>query len=226
MNGKISIATELSQPDQYKATGSIAVPLGYRFGLQADVGYSDNEIDGLGNVAAPSAGVHLFWRDPSQGRLGLYGEWLHLNAEGGSDFQLGGFDAEKYWDRVTLAAFVGASDGDLVDTQFVSRASFAYYPTDDLQLQIGHLHILDSHTLFVGGEWAIKPIEAAATSLYLDASLHEGGDTSVMLGLRLYLGKKNRTLIQRHREDDPQSILVSNSVFHIEGLLARYNLPH
>ncbi|MEZ5890424.1 MAG: hypothetical protein R3D52_09310 [Xanthobacteraceae bacterium] len=43
-------------------------------------------------------------------------------------------------------------------------------------------------------------------SLFANGSLLENGDGAVMGGLRVYFGQRDKTLIRRHREDDPSSV--------------------
>jgi hypothetical protein len=40
-------------------------------------------------------------------------------------------------------------------------------------------------------------------SLFASGNVSEGGDGAVLGGLRLYFGQQPKTLIRRHREDDP-----------------------
>ncbi|MBX9827399.1 MAG: hypothetical protein K2Y27_20700 [Xanthobacteraceae bacterium] len=59
----------------------------------------------------------------------------------------------------------------------------------------------------LGGEWGF----AIPGTIHMGAAFAESrlasGDSSVWAGLRMYVGQKSKSLIRRHREDDPVNVL-------------------
>ena len=209
LNGKLSIAGGGTKPGYdfpsffgfdddfeagFKASGSVSVPLGHRFGFQADgtLGAVQEEVYG-------HAGAHLFWRDPSFALLGAYGSWTvwdDLNA-----YRLG-VEGEYYFDRVTFSGVIGAEWGD-VDEGLFTIADLNYYATDDLKLGIGHRYTEEAgHALALGVEYQANWFGWTGMSLFADGRVGEDDYQSIFAGLRLYLGE-DKSLIRRHREDDP-----------------------
>lgn len=128
----------------YGGAGSVSVPLGYRFGLQIDGIVAGANLDVGGDASLAGTSGHLFWRHPSIGLLGLYGNYLHADAFGGVDVFAGGVEGALYLGRFTLEGVVGAEGGD-VDTRVFDVAKFSYYATDNLKLSVGHTYVLDTH---------------------------------------------------------------------------------
>lgn len=206
LNGKLSIAGGGSRPGYdiffvdddfeagFKASGSVSVPLGHRFGFQADgtLGSLNEEVYG-------HAGGHLFWRDPAFALLGAYGSWTiwdDVNA-----YRLG-VEGEYYLDRVTLSGVVGAEWGDVDDGLF-TIADVNFYATDDLKLGVGHRYTEEAgHALAIGVEYQTGWFGRSGVSVFADGRLGEDDYQSIFAGLRLYLGE-DKSLIRRHREDDP-----------------------
>jgi hypothetical protein len=212
LNGKLSIAGGGTKPgfdipfappfidDDFeaglKASGSVSVPLGHRFGFQADgtLGVVQEEVYG-------HAGGHLFWRDPSFALLGLYGSWTIWDEV--DAFRLG-VEGEYYLDRVTLSGVAGAEMGDVDDGLF-TIVDVNYYATDGLMLGIGHRYTEESgHALALGVEYQTGWFGRSGVSLFADGRIGEDDYQSVFAGVRLYLGE-DKSLIRRHREDDPPS---------------------
>ncbi len=223
INGKLSFEHGIDGDGSLGGTGSLTVPLGHAFGFQLDVGVVDREHDTLDDATVYRGAAHLFWRDPSKGLIGLFGDYIHFDLYEGFDVYAGGVEAAVYFDRLTLHGVVGVTEGDFVDSEFFSRARLTFYPTDDLSIHVGHAYAHDEHRMLFGAEWGFAGRAGAATSLFLQGDLAEDGDTSMLAGLRLYLGQRDKSLIRRHREDDPPAALGSetdtNYDFLIEYLL-------
>lgn len=200
--------------DFYGAASSVSVPLSFRYGLQIDGIVAGAETDAEGNVTAAGTAAHLFWRDPSVGLLGPYGHYLHVDAFDGVDVFTGGVEGALYLGRFTIEGIAGAEGGsaDLgalgdvnFDTRFTDVAQLAYYPIDDLKISIGHSYLFGANSLLFGGEWGLPTGHGTMTALFVSGSASEAGDATVLGGLRLYIGQRDKTLIRRHREDDPPS---------------------
>lgn len=203
------------------AIGSFSVPVGHSFGLQVDAGFGSLDWSALPgfDITLGGAGLHAFWRDPDRALVGIYAHYVNVDF-GPIDFKTFryGIEGELYLDRFTIEAFVG---GDTVNGPFGIGETFfnaqligAYYVTDNFRLNAGVVHQFDDTFGLIGGE-AMLPFGANMASLYANGLI--GGDqTTVRAGLRLYFGESGKSLIARHREDDPYSKLLD--YFGIKGI--------
>jgi hypothetical protein len=196
----------------YGAGGSLTMPLGFRYGLQIDGIAASADTEALGDVTVAGVPAHLFWRDPSAGLFGLYGHYLHGDIFSGADVFAGAFEGALYLGRFTIEGIAGAQGGkaDLgalgdvnFDTRFIDVAQLAYYPIDDLKISIGHSYLFGTNSLLLGAEQGLPTGHGTMAALFVDGGVAEGGDATVLGGLRLYIGQSDKTLIRRHREDDP-----------------------
>ena len=204
LNGKITYTNSIDGSDISMFSGSIAVPLGHSFGLQIDGAFMpDISVEGLGDSSLYGVGAHAFWRDPNRGLLGLVGHISHADFLDGIQFYTAAVESEKYWDQLSLENFVGFTKVDFRDADFLSRSTLAYYPIDNLQFYVGHFHAHGFHGLRLGSEWSLGSRAGATPAIYADAAIIEGGHTSITAGARVYFGQSDKSLIRRHREDDP-----------------------
>ncbi|WP_454683825.1 hypothetical protein [Ancylobacter moscoviensis] len=197
--------------------GSLAVPLGDRYGFQIDALGGMAEENGIAGAAA-----HLFWRDPEVGALGLYGSYLYGTADWGFDSNgfansgmydfKGGLEGQLYLGQFTLQGIVGVEwnnfgSGDAFGYYGQSEARFfddirlAWYATDDFKLSIGHRYTNGANQLVGGLEYLADFGGGTAASLFLDASYsterpdygyygdhYSGDDFTVLAGIRVYFG--------------------------------------
>jgi len=220
LNGKIAVygGWQDDQVDDggiFGVLGSVSVPLGHRFGFQADAQLAAVEDDIFGRL-----GGHLFWRDPSKGLLGIYG-----SVEGYDDTNFDAWriaaEAEGYFDRVTLRMMAGFEDvnfgggggggGGGVDSELFALADIAYYLNDDLKASLGYRHMNDTHMAAAGVEYQLQNgFFGSGTSIFAEGRVGENDYAAAWAGVRLYLGAGQKTLIRRHREDDPASFDETN----------------
>jgi hypothetical protein len=204
----------------YGGTGSLSVPLAQQWGAQIDGGVGSLD----GSAWSRGAG-HLFWRDPSIGLVGAYGSYFHWNGIGALTIprigvNVGRFAAEGeyYWSRWTFHGLAGYETVRLnvpnvanlagllsIPNRFFDSGSASYYLTDDFKLSIGHLYIYGRNGLTLGGEYGFALGGGRMASLFADALLAESGNNAVLAGFRMYFGQRDKSLIRRHREDDPAS---------------------
>ncbi|MEM9331615.1 MAG: hypothetical protein AAGA53_09835 [Pseudomonadota bacterium] len=191
--------------DGFFVEGSISVPVGQQFGLQIDGAHVnlDEDID----VSLSAIGGHFFWRDPSVGLLGIYGEYKEygnlietsmIAAEG--EFYKDQFSFEWYAGQENLQTPFGDSDF------FAGEALAAFYPTENSRIHAGVRRRIETTSFVVGGE-IMADTGGVAPSLFVRASVGDDDTTSVIGGLRIYFGSGPKSLIQRHREDDPTNRL-------------------
>jgi hypothetical protein len=205
----------------YGTNGSLSVPVAQQWGLQLDGGAgSDKGIGAFGGAG------HLFWRDPSIGLLGTYGSYSHWNGRdllaltsvgvvslGQISVNTGRFAAEGeyYLSRWTLSGLVGVETVSInsgvlpfsVPNRFFDSVLASYYVTDNFKLSIGHLYTFGRNGLTLGSEYGFALGGGRMASLFVDALFAEGGNNAVLGGVRFYFGQRDKTLIDRNRQDDP-----------------------
>jgi hypothetical protein len=217
-NGKIGVFTgSLGGDFTLGAAGSLAIPLAQQWGAQVDgmVGSADS-------ASFYGIGGHLFWRDPGRGLLGLTASWVGWNRTdtvtlpfrqfddvaqiqdvSGADVGKVGVEGAAYLGRISLEGAAGYQFGS--DTGFAGRATIAFYPTDDLRLDIGVMQLAGADAAFRGGaEWSPA---GHAFSLFASGLARSSDNWSVLGGAKMYFGSGQKSLIQRHREDDPENLL-------------------
>jgi hypothetical protein len=208
----------------YAATGSLSLPLAQQWGVQID-----GAIGSLVNSGFSRGAGHLFWRDPSVGLVGAYGSYSHWNGIGALNIprigvNIGRYAAEGeyYWSRWNFHALAGYETVRLsvpnvaglagllsIPDRFFDWVSASYYVTDNFKLAIGHRYCIGRHELTLGSEHGFALGGGSMASLFAAARLAEHGDNVVLAGLRFYLGQRDKTLIDRHRQDDPEDDSMS-----------------
>ncbi len=208
----------------YGAVGSVTMPLGNRYGLQIDGVRTNFDSRFEGNVAGDGVAAHLFWRDPSVGLLGAYGHYLHSGASLNSEaftvnLFAGAAEGALYLGRFTIEGVAGVQGGqtDLeaqgkfdIATRFFDAVYLSYYPTDNLRLSLGQSYALGQNGASVGAELGLPVGGGGGTmpAIFATGRVSESGDSAVMGGLHIYFGQRNKTLIRRHREDDPTFVAL------------------
>lgn len=208
INAKLSFGGAVTEPQIYGAAGSVTLPLGHRFGLQFDAAAAEVVGTAIGDVPIFGVAAHGFWRDPSRGLIGIYGSYARADVSGGFDFFALALEGAYYWERFTVEGHAGFAEDDL-GSDFYETVRVAYYPTDSLRLHAGHAYSFGENRFLFGGEWAFGGTGGMAASIFADGGVDEDGEANVVAGLRFYLGQSEKSLIRRHREDDPTSFGLS-----------------
>jgi hypothetical protein len=202
-NGKIELDLGLvTDPDNatFRAAGSLSLPVGDAFGIQGDLG-----VESIGGEWSTGAALHVFTRNPASYLVGVA---AGVVVSDGSTLAAIGPEAELYLDRVSLEGWAGWAslnydDAFLDDeTGFFAVGDLAYYATDDWRLSIGGASILGTESLKLATEYQLTgfglPISATAELRGFDT-----GSVSAKIGIKGYFGDPDKTLIDRHRQDDP-----------------------
>ena len=220
VNGKVSYAGGgMNSSDGHNFEGSVSFPIADKFGLQVDALYSRIDSDDF-----YGGGGHLFWRDPNIGLIGLAGGYLfHEDVD---TFQVG-IEAEYYLKQFTFGAFAGVGSInystavpfiDTSPTHFVGRAFADWYASDDLRVGVSCLTAFENYLVKAEAEYQ-TPI--AGLALTAEVAAGKNDYDHWLLGLRYYFGGK-KSLKERHREDDPRSLMPQ--ILHGLGLYgAEYN---
>ena len=206
INGKIEFSggvQDMSGVDSYGAFrggASLSIPVGDLFGIQADLAVAD-----VNNTAMYGGTLHAFTRDPENYLFGVAG-----GAAFSDNASIGyvGPEVELYLGQVSLEAFAGYMnvnlDGVGAQDKFFAIGDLAFYATDNLRLSIGASDIADFTSGHAGLEWQIDNV-GLPLSLTADAKFGENDFYSVAAGVKFYFGGSDKSLIRRHREDDPRN---------------------
>lgn len=208
VNGKVDFsAGNLDGWDGKVAGGSVAGRLTEDFGWQGDALWSR-----IGGQDFYGLGGHLFWRDPQRALLGITGSGIQR--DGVDSYQIG-IEGEYYLPRMTWLAGAGYAnvkydqpvpfiDSDAKGSYLTAQVR--YYLTDDLALSVGGLHALDNNLGIASAEYQ-TPV--AGLSLFATAAKGDNDYDHAMVGIRYYLGK-SKSLMSRHRTDDPENSTSTN----------------
>jgi hypothetical protein len=190
---------DLSSDAIFRGGAAFSFPVGDMFGIQADLAAADVFSD-----TAVGGAVHAFTRDPSSYLFGVYGGYV----DGGSaNAWYVGPEAELYLGNISIEGIAGFMDvsgsGSSSGSEFYAVGDLALYATDNLRLSIGASSVAGFQAGRAGLEWFMADTVNLPVSLTLDGQVGEDGFTSIMAGLSLYFGGEDKSLIRRHREDDP-----------------------
>jgi hypothetical protein len=72
------------------------------------------------------------------------------------------------------------------------------------KLSAGHIYSFGAHSLTLKAEHGFALGGGRMASLFADGRIGEGGDNAFHAGLRVYFGQRDKSLMDRHRQDDPE----------------------
>ncbi len=183
---------------------SVATPMPFitSFGAQLDLGIGSY----WDSYTSAAAGLHLFWRDPDVGLLGIYGDWGYVNPEHAGRV---GVEGSVYNGRWTVDALAGATFGQHVDTEFFDELDLSYYFTDNFRGSIGHRLITRGNVANLSFEYMFDNM--SGWSVFGEAETGEDEYHGAWLGLRYSFGQSSgQTLIERDRQADPMVRIPRN----------------
>lgn len=203
VNGKLELDLgALSDPSgmSFRGGGSLSVPLGQRFGLQGDLFVGS--LDGDWSVGGA---LHAFTRDPASYLLGVTAGVVVAD---GSRLATLGVEGELYLDRISLEGWAGLAALDYDhpmmadDSGMFAMGDLAYYPTDDWRVSIGATSMLGLESLKLATEYQFSGLGLPLSGTG-EFRAYDTGAYSVKVGLKGYFGDEDKSLIERHRQDDP-----------------------
>lgn len=202
-NGKLELDLgAITDPENaiFRAAGSVSLPVGDAFGVQADIGFEN-----VGGDWAAGGALHAFTRDPSSY---LFGVTAGVVAADGAMLAALGPEAELYLDRISLEGWAGWAALEYDDVMLSDESGLfaigdlAWYPTDDWRLSIGAASILGRESLKLATEYQFGnfglPVSGVA-----EVRAYDTGAYSARIGIKGYFGDPDKSLIDRHRQDDP-----------------------
>ena len=184
------------------ALGSATLPLGDHLGVQADGLYGR-----IGGDLRWGVGGHLFWRDPDTGMLGLTGSYSRREDHDPDWLSRAGVEAEVFLGRVTASAQGGYQFGDFDEGEF-GRVDLRWYLTDNFMLSAGGEIETGDYVGRLKAEYQPGFSALPGLSLFADGEIGEDNWNRAFAGIRYYFGAKTKSLIRRHREDDPPNRLA------------------
>lgn len=216
VNGKFEIDVgAITDPNNstFRLGGSLSVPVGDAFGLQGDVALSSLD----GDITWGGA-LHAFTRDPKSYLVGLTAGYV---TNDNASLAAIGPEAELYLGNISLEAWAGWAkldyDSPVLDDE--SGAFFigdiAAYVTDDWRISAGVSSILGENSFNVGTEYLLTDM-GLPLSLTGEVRAYDDDRWSAKIGLKGYFGGEDKSLIRRHREDDPK-----NRVFDMFGAASK-----
>ena len=226
INGKIDgLGGSLANHGIYGTRGSISIPLGGQWGAQIDgvAGSFDQRF--FGSIAG-----HFFWRNPAQGLVGIYVNHTHWDQFGGVHVTQIAGEGEYYWQRWTLQGIAGVEFGNSVSnsttsivpqnfivpgvattftegydlkTRFFDQVNLKYYLTDNWDAYVGHRYLGGKNALALGTDIALPLGHGVTGSAFVEGRVGENDFHGIWGGLRFYFSASDKSLISRHRQDDP-----------------------
>ncbi|MEQ1520710.1 MAG: hypothetical protein ABL936_05515 [Aestuariivirga sp.] len=204
INGKVEIGggwadiDELGDDEVFRGAVALSFPVGDTFGIQADL----SALDAYGDTAVSGA-LHAFTRDPNSYLFGVYGGYTDV---GLSDIWYVGPEVELYLGNVSIEAVAGFMDidgGGNPGSEYYAIGDLGFYATENLRLTVGASSVAGFESGHASLEWFLADTGIPA-SFTVDGRLGEDGFSSVMAGFSVYFGGEDKSLIRRHREDDPR----------------------
>jgi len=190
--------------------GSFSLPLSHSYAVQFDgsLGSYDGNLFG-------AIGSHWFWRDPGRGLMGLYVSHTFWDTFGGLHATHVAGEIEYYAGRWTVQGIAGIEFGNAqvaiigpliqgfdVKTRAFDMINVNYYWTDDMRVFAGHRYTGGRNALALGGELGFELAPKTMGTLFLEARVGERNFNGIWGGFRAYFGQRDKTLIQRNRQDD------------------------
>jgi hypothetical protein len=220
-NGKLAGFGGLFDDDgRGGVSGSYTVPLGHAFGFQADGMAASYGGDFAGGVAG-----HLFTRDPDSYLFGIQAMYQGV---GSNDVMRIGPELELYLGQFSVEFTGGYEDSDSNGDEFFASGDLAFYVQDNFRINAGYRRTISFDMFQFGAEWMPGVnLGFGPASLYAKAQVGDGNYESFWAGIRFYFGDPDKSLIRRHREDDPEGDLVDLTrepdeecppVFGIDGI--------
>jgi hypothetical protein len=186
---------------RFHGAGSLSLPLGCMLGVQVDAAAGD-----IAGQTFVGGAAHVFMRDPSSYLVGVHGMYTNIDnalAPGDNDIWRVGPEVEFYLNNFSIEAWAGLESSDSNGEDFFATVDLAMYATEDLRLNVGFRRFLDINAFAAGAEWQVS--DTMPVSLFVEGQFGENDYATVFGGVKFYFGGEQKSLIRRHREDDPRN---------------------
>ena len=179
---------------------SLATPFPYfsSFGVQGDLAYG--LYDGTRASSSAAAALHIFWRNPGVGMLGIYGDWGYLSPVHSGRL---GLEAAHYSGQWSIDGLFAMEFGQNVDTKFVDEIDLSYYVDDNMKVSLGHRLTARGNVANVSFEKQFGETAGSAWSIFSEAEAGQDDYYQVFAGIKASLGNTiATTLIGRDRNSN------------------------
>ncbi len=235
LNGKVDgLGGRLANRSLYQGQGSVSIPVATPWGLQIDgvggrfdgrsfggvaghlfwrdpktalfglyVGHTSwNQFGGVHVTQVAAEGEYYWSRWTLQGIAGVeFGNSVSSTTVGTSIVPQAG----NVPGVATTSTFAEGFD---IKTRFFDQINLKYYVTDNWSAYVGHRYLGGKHAAALGTEYAVALGRGAMGAGFVEGRVGQGEFHGVWGGLRFYFGQKDKSLIARHRQDDPPSWLT------------------
>lgn len=97
------------------------------------------------------------------------------------------------------------TQGFSIGTRFFDQINLKYYLNDYLSAYVGHRYLGGRNAAALGGEVAFPLGRAVLGSAFVEARVGEADFHGIWGGVKLYFGPDDKSLIARHRKEDPNN---------------------
>ena len=248
INGKVeTLGGRIANRSIAGSEGALSIPLSGPLGIQFDGAFGSFDQRGFGNIAGhffwrnPGQGLlgiyssYTYWDQfggAYLGQLAVEGEYYsgRWTLQGIAGVESGNAASNTFTTTTTVppgfgfnsppgvintASFTSMYD---VRTRFFDQINVKYYLTDDWVAYAGHRYLGGKNALALGGEYAFPLANRFKASAFVEARVGEGEFRGIWGGLKFYFGAKDKPLIARHRQDDP-NIWSTDTLFSIVNSL-------
>jgi hypothetical protein len=239
INAKIEgFGGSLGNDSVYGSRGALSVPLGGQFGTQID-----GMIGSWAGRTFENIAPHVFWRNPAQGLLGFYTSHTWWDRFGGVYVGQVAGEGESYLGQWTLQGIAGAEYGNSrtnaivtpagtllqsfdIKTRFFDEINVKYYVNSNWEVFVGHRYLGGRNALALGTQFVL-PIgigRGAIAAAFVEGRVGASNAQGVWGGVKLYFGQKDKSLIDRHRQDDPEHWSIG-TLFSVNNALSQAFVP-
>jgi hypothetical protein len=162
---------------------STVMPYFSSFGIQGDLAYG--LYDGNQATSSAAAALHIFWRNPGVGMLGIYGDWGYLSPVHSGRL---GMETAYYSGQWTVEGLFAMEFGQNVYTKFVDEIDLSYYFDDNTKVSMGHRFIARGNVFNVGFEKQFGEYAGSPWSVFGEAEAGEDDYYQVFAGIKASLG--------------------------------------
>lgn len=182
--------------------GKVSAPILHDYGVQLDAALGD-----VGGNAVKGVGAHAFYRDPKTGLAGgTYSRGWYAN----NYYNRFGAEGEYYQGNLTYGARAGYQNGTIHHGEY-TNLDLTWYMNDNLAITPGFRNTAGQAWGRIGTEWQPQSITSVpGLTVFASTGAGNHGYAFGLVGARFYFGN-DKTLIRRHREDDPMELVPDES---------------
>ncbi|MGB0921835.1 MAG: hypothetical protein ACPG1C_11015 [Alphaproteobacteria bacterium] len=188
----------------YGGAGSLALPITEQIGAQIDVVGGDFDEEFTWGVAG-----RLFWRSPTAGRIGLTAS--HVEFGDLFDMQQYALEGEYFFDAVTLQASGIYQDDEITEGGGLLNLGLRIYPSDNFVINLAASGKTFDDFDDIQGAVGLEAQLFNGFSLFADAYVGSESDETYMLGLKVNLGGRAKSLKDQHRMEQVENFLLGSS---------------